>query len=68
MILFSFFVFADGICPDCGDSLVIGIVIGVVGVGLLVAGVCLYLYKTKRLSEYYYMIKDSRHTAFNIFL
>lgn len=40
----------DGICPDCGGFMVIGIVIGVVGLGIVVAAVCLYLYKTKRLN------------------
>uniref|UniRef100_A0A8C2L1G2 Ig-like domain-containing protein n=1 Tax=Cyprinus carpio TaxID=7962 RepID=A0A8C2L1G2_CYPCA len=40
----------DGVCPDCGGSLVIGIVIGAVLVIVLVGVVCLYLWKTKRLT------------------
>ncbi|XP_016380042.1 uncharacterized protein LOC107717719 [Sinocyclocheilus rhinocerous] len=39
----------DGMCPDCGGSLVIGIAIGAVLVGIVAALVILYLYKTKRL-------------------
>ncbi|KAK2887324.1 hypothetical protein Q8A67_015552 [Cirrhinus molitorella] len=38
----------DGICQDCKGSLVIGIVIGASVVGLFVAAVSLYLYKTKK--------------------
>nr|CAD12793.1 MHC class I antigen [Cyprinus carpio] len=40
----------DGTCPDCGSSLVIGIVIGAVLVIVVVAAVCLYLFMTKRLT------------------
>uniref|UniRef100_A0A671SSI0 Ig-like domain-containing protein n=1 Tax=Sinocyclocheilus anshuiensis TaxID=1608454 RepID=A0A671SSI0_9TELE len=46
----------DGMCPDCGGSLVIGIAIGAVLVIVLVAAVCLYLYKTKRLTFCVYLI------------
>uniref|UniRef100_A0A8C1N985 Immunoglobulin C1-set domain-containing protein n=1 Tax=Cyprinus carpio TaxID=7962 RepID=A0A8C1N985_CYPCA len=40
----------DGMCPDCGGILVIGIAIGAVLVGIFVAAACLYLWKTKRLT------------------
>ncbi len=48
--------------------MIMGIAIGVVAVGLIVALVCFYLIKTKKLGEYYYMITDSAHTDFNICL
>lgn len=74
-VTLHFTFFADGKCIDCykGSTpailvgVVIGAVIGVVIAILLVAAL-LYLYKAKRLGEYYNIITDPGHTLFNIFL
>ncbi|XP_043073406.1 H-2 class I histocompatibility antigen, Q10 alpha chain-like [Puntigrus tetrazona] len=42
----------DGICPDCGGSMVIGIAIGATIVATAAAAVFLYLYMTKKLICY----------------
>ncbi|XDV47951.1 hypothetical protein PO909_017488 [Leuciscus waleckii] len=60
----------DGKCIDCneGTVLIIGIAIGAVVVLAFVALLCFYLYKTKRIGEYYNINTDSGHNLFNNFL
>ncbi|XDV32818.1 hypothetical protein PO909_003527 [Leuciscus waleckii] len=60
----------DGKCIDCneGTFLVIGIAIGAVVAVAFIAALGFYLYKTRRIGEYYNINTDSGQNLFNNFL